>query len=942
MLTLEKNNIALHTSEDFSVQIEDQSPFTKFDEIQGAKAIGITLPGNDFNRQRLEQPGRFEKQGTKNDRKFAGYVLRHHGQIIMPGTLIIEDTKKEYSGWMRDAIGDLSERVKGKYINQSALGGEQTFENKSNYDPETDDYCCPKIFNRFFWRDRGKLTKVTKVVTDLEGNEYNKEEEIGELSLQFFNNQQYFVNFPGETGVVSGGTNFAPVVSPFLFLWKAVEMIFWDQKIQVTENFLKTDPDLKKLCIYHTFNIVKQLFTIETKLIYPTDPINDPQGNESAIVDIITDVVWGTDKFNYKDCLPKMAMGDFLISLQNKLNIVFDFNGLDEVRIIDRETVLKSEAFDLEKYAVGDWDLGTRKDVCIKLKSDQDSNDAAFNDAWQDLSDLREYIKAPVVQRPDLDALTPDLDEIRLVTGEGRYYQYHWYTAENDGAQENVLGWERLSIRFQPYFYNDGDRDQEEISSKFGNLRQSEHGYPIVQQQGNAAAFRTQFTTFAPRLMFYLGDDAASFETSNLSLDYDGDNGLVNKRFRFTLPFFANALPAKRTFKLPASIYYYVRQQKAAMAFRTREGSFIIDGITAVAERASMIEAEFSVLKREDNFWEFETGNTPGTGGHETPDFVAKYVGVTAAGKPFLIDASGKVKNPPAWGSISAEDRAAQCAIDYQQTDKLLFVGSTGGMLDIYDLSDLTNLRKKTIRIITNGRQIASVRVIRYVNNLGNPATKIFVGSSGSGDNYLYIQPYYSDLNSYADGQSYSNDGHKPVSGTVQDVVFADGVFYACTWNGELMRSIDLIDWSEMEDWHANFIHMLVTDTKIYVFDNWDRNFWADRSNPTSWHEFTLTTASGPTCTEAVAMTGDAAVCTIIESNNYNRLLWMIDTNPAHSIYGTLWLASQTGGIAYKNGETVASIIETTGATKLALCQGPQTTWSYIVVPEFFKKMFHY
>lgn len=935
MLTLEKNNIPLHTSEDFSVQIEDQSPFTKFDEIQGTKAIGITLPGNDFNRKELDQPGRFEKQGSKNDRKYDGYALRHHGQVIMSGTLIVESTKKEYSGWLRDAIGDLAERVKGKYINQTALGGEQTFENKSNYDPETDGYCCPKIFNRFFWRDRGKLTKVSKVVTDLEGNEYNKEEEIGELSLQFFNNQQYFVNFPGETGVVSGGTNYAPVVTPFLFLWKAVEMIFWDQKIQVTENFLKTDPDLTKLCIYHTFNIVKQLFTIETKLIYPTDPINDPQGNESAIVDIITDVVWGTDKFNYKDCLPKMPLGEFLIGLQNKLNIVFDFNGLDEVRIIDRETVLKSEAFDLEKYAVGDWDLGTRKDVCIKLQSDQDNNDAAFSDAWQDLSDLREYIKDSVVQRTNLDALTPDLDEIRLVEGEGRYYQYHWYTAENDGAQENVLGWEKLSIRFQPYFGNDGDRDQEEISSKFGNLRQSEHGYPIVQQQGNAAAFRTQFTTFAPRLMFYLGDDAASFETSNLSLDYDGDTGLVNKRFRFTLPFLANALPAKRTFKLPASVYYYVRQNKSAMAFRTREGSFILDSISAIAERSSMIEAEFSVLKREDNFWEFETGNTPGTGGHTTPDFVAKYVGVTAAGKPFLIDASGKVKNPPAWGALSQQNFAGACCIDYVAADHLLFVGSVGGIIDIYNLSNLANLQKKSIRIFTSSAEITGVRVVNG---------HILVGTYGAGD-YMYVQPYFSTLAGYADVQAYSNAGHKPCSGVITDFIFADGWYYGCTRNGEIFRGTDLVNWVEILDLNAQFVHMLVTDTRLWVFDDNDRNCYMERSDVDGhwWHEFDLTPGSGPVVMEAVALDGDSVMCiTKVNSTQAIDVMWI--TTPAqHAAYHTPPLATQScGGAAVASGEIVVSVRETTGATKVAIWHDLQQSWSYLVVPEFYVKLFGY
>jgi len=931
MITLEKNNIPLDTNPDFSVQIEDQGSLAKFDDIQGTKAIGIDLPATDRNRQQLKNPERFEKIGEMNDRKFEGYILRHNGQPIMPGTLIIEDTDKSYTGWLRDLVGDLAERIKGKYINQTELGGEKTFENKTDYDPDADDYCCPKVFNRHFWRDRGKTVTNTRDITDLEGNVFERKEEIGKLTLQHFNGEQYFVNHPGGSGVVTSGIDNAPVVSPFLFLWKAVEMIFWDQKIQVTDNFLRTDADLKRLCLYHTWNICQQGFTTTSEVIYPIN-INDPSDTLPTDADVITTVTWSADKFFYKELIPQMALGDFLLGLQNKLNIVFDFNGIDEVRIIDREAPIKSVAFDLEPYATGKWKLGTRKDVCIKLSSDTDSGDAAFEDNWQDLSDMRKYIKEPVLQRTDLNALSPELDEIRLVTGENRYYQYHWYTPEaeaSDGSiqQEDVLNWERISLRFQPYFFNDGDRDQEEINSKFGTLRQSENGYPIVQQQGNSTAFKTQFSKFSPRLMFYLGDDAASFETSNLSLDYDGPNGLVAQRFRFTLPFLANALPGKRTFKLPASIYYYVRLQKNAMAFRTREGSFIIDSISAIAERASMIEAEISVLKREDNLWEFATGDTPGTGGIVTPAFVPKYIGVTANGKPYLIDASGIVKSPPAWSALSPATLAGQLCIDYSPADHLLFVAGSGGLLHIFDISNPADMKMKTIRLLLG----VEISCVRFVNN------HILIGQVNSVA--IYQQPYFSTLAGYDDGQilgTGNNDSH--LLGTVNDIVYWNGKYIACSHLGEIRESVNLDGWTQTQDWLAYLFHLVETETRIWALSNNDRNFYMLKSDG-SWHEWDMASGSDPGIIEAVAVPDDKVLC--ITEVDYQGARLVIDTYDRNNIF-TPSMAKTCRGAAVIGGEIVISIKESSGACKLATFRVPQLAWNYLAVPELFQKLIAY
>lgn len=937
MVTLERKNIALQTEPDFSVQIEDQNPFTKFDAIQGGKAIGITIPANDHNRAELGNPERFEKMGTANDRKFENYVIRHHGQPVIAGTLIVEDTdEKSYSGWLRDVIGNLAERVKGKYINSTTLGGEKTFENKVNYDPDTDDYCCPKLFNRHFWRDRGRTVTNTKELTDLEGNTFAREEEIGALTLQFLQNEQYFVNCPGNEGVVIEGTDNAPVVSPFLFLWKAIEMIFFDLKIQVTENFLKTDPDLKRLIIYHTWNIAKQEFTTNAEVIYPVN-LFDPSDTLPREEEVITVVAWSTDKLQYKDLLPKTELGDFLLGLQNKLNIVFDFNGIDEVRILDRETVLVSDAFDLEQYATGIWKLGTRKDVCIVLKSDTDSGDAAFSDNWQDLSDLREYIKEPVVNRGELNALTPELDEIRLVTGENSYYQYHWHTPEaetTDGSlqQRDILGWEKISIRFQPYFFNDGDRDQENISSSIGTVRQSNNGYPITQQQGNSAAFKTQFADFAPRLLFYLGNEIAGTETNTLSLDYDGDKGLAANRFRYTLPFLANALPGKRTFKLPASIYYYIRQNKAAMPFRTAEGSFIIDSITAVAGRASTIECELSVLKREDNFWEYITGTIPGTGGITPPPFVPKYVAITDVGKPVLISETGVVKSPPAWNALSTSKRSAQWCVDYSATDKLLFVGCANGNLAIFDLSDLNNLRMKTIRIFA-GAEICSVTLVNG---------RIVIGKAGG--RIVFVQPYFNYLGGYADGQASDTgpyDSH--VAGCLNHVVYVNGWYYGFTDRGEINISQNLAGWEQTMDWVTCFNRAVVTDSKIWALSDNDRQFWKNISSGEhgAWTEWDISRYSNPTIIEGIHVSGDTLLA-IIDEDFWGARMVSDPANTDNLVNPSS--AQKCRGAAVIDNKIILCIRDTYGSTKLAIGTKPPALpeWTYIVVPELYQKLFVY
>ncbi|MBN2774703.1 MAG: hypothetical protein JXR31_10670 [Prolixibacteraceae bacterium] len=931
MLTLEIKEKQLSTRENFMVEIEDQNPATQFDEIVGSKAIGIELPINDTNRTILDNPDRFEKMGNINDRRFERAALRHFGQIIQKGTLIVDESKKSYSGWLRDIVGNLAERVSGKYIHQSTLGGKKVFVNKPSYDPDTDDYACPKIFNRHFWRDRGKRSLRTVVAKDLEGNEYNTRQEDGELTWQLFENYNFFLNFPDTGGVATGGYNMPAVVSPMLFLWRAAELILSDHFIFVKENFLQKDAALKKLIIYNNYSIGKQDMEVVTKTIFST--VYDENVIINTPASVITNVAWSVSDLNYSNLLPKITLGKFILSLQNYLNVIFSFNDLNECRIVDRQKLLTEPAYDIDQYMVGEWELGERKDVTVKLSMKHDPRDYALGDNWQDLSDIREHIKEPVQQRPDLDLLTPEMDEIRKVLAEDKYYQYHWYVvagtdAEMHEEEADILGWEMITIGFQPYFFNDGDKDVEEITTEFSTLRQSDNGYPLVMQKGNADAFKTQPETFSPRLLFYEGDEVASYHSSSLSLDFDGDLGLAGKRWNYWLPFWANRLPATGVFKFPASVYYYIKNNKAILPFRTRHGSFIIDRMEATAGKTDTIKTTLHVFKRESVVG-FQSGSVPGSGEGTVEKFNPSFLGVTSTGKPYLINNFGETRIPPAWGTLSPAPFSKTVCIDYDPVNKLLFVGGYNGTLYITDLADVNNMQMKGIKVFTTG----NVSAVKYLN--GN----ILIGKDSSEN--VYVQPDFPDLTAYHDGQSL--EGTLDNGYTAKDFLYCDGYYYSCSQAGEIHRTNNPSgNWTQLTDRKADFRKMVKTENKLMTFgkdDNHsdDREFYADKNNPTTWYEFDVEAVQNVYVNEAVALGNDQALITTNLEYGGARI---VNSDNSTTIY-TPPLAKYCGGACVGNGnQPVIAIREGSGATKLAL--HIVENWTYLNVPMFFTKLFDY
>ncbi|MGQ7868686.1 hypothetical protein [Sunxiuqinia sp. sy24] len=934
MLTLEVKDKQLSTSEDFSVTIEDRNPATDFEEIPGSKGVGIQLPINAANRTILRNPDRYEKMGTTDDRRFTGAALRHHGQVIQKGTLVIDDTKNGYSGWLRDVVGNLAERVTGKLINQSTLGGERTFANKTNYNPLTDDYACPKLFNRHFWRDRGKRSDRQVTTTDLEGNESQDKEDDNELSWQFLENEQFLVNYPTATGVKADGVNTAPVVSPMLFLWKLVELILSDNKIFVKENFLKENVSLQKLILYNNFNILKQVLVTEPKIFYYMR--YEEYMRLTAEEKTVTKVTYIADKFQLADLIPKLSLGELILSTQNLLNVVFSFNDLDECRIVDRQRLLTGPAYDVDEYMFGEWELHERKSVTVKLEMEHEENDYAFSDNWQDLSDMRHNIKESVQQRADLDLLSPEMDEIRKVTSENNYYQWHWHVLTTGDslesqAQEDILGWEMITIGFQPYFYNDEDKEVEEIKTKFSTLRQSRNGYPLTMQKGNAEMFRTQHESFTPRLLFYGGDEAASYRTNNLALDWDGDDGLANQRWNFWLPFWANRLPATGYFKFPASVFYYIKNNKALLPLKTRHGSFIIDEIDAVANREDMIECKLSVFKRE-SVMEYEEGVVPGEPEPPTPPvFEPLWVGVTDTGRPYLVNVAGEVKIPPSWGTLSPAAYASRNCIDWDPVSRQLYVGGWNGMLYVTDLSDVDNMSMKGIRTYSGGH----ISSVRYVNG------KILIGRDDSRE--VHQQPHHASLADYRDFEA-TSAGNLQWPRTL-GFTYYGGYYYACTYEGEIWRSNNLSSWSEITDRRAHWWTMLATTNRLLVFgkedgDSYRRQFWAPKSNPTNWDEFSVGgLTKGYYVEDAVPMGTDQAI--MITNKEYLGSAKLLSSNNATTEF-TPPLAKHCGGACATGAMPFIAIKEGSGATKIAGWSQLQNKWVYHNVPQFYTKLFMY
>jgi hypothetical protein len=711
--------------------------------------------------------------------------------------------------------------------------------------------------------------------------------------------------------VTTAGTDGVAVVSPFPFLHWLIDKIFRDNGFYMSDNFLKLDPDLKNLCLYNVFNILKN----DSNYTSEDYTIVDWFSNDTRILDFkkISNSTWALQSFLLNNLLPNIDFKSLLLSAQNTFNTFFWYNHNRTVQCIDREAILKGPAFNLGKYRVSKWVPGTRKDVCLKFSWNHDNDDTAFTSEFEELDEKRHKFKEPVNTYDDLISILLPKEEgdIRLVKNENRYYEYGWFkvaalTGESVEIDKDVLGWRKASIGLQNYYFNDGDREQEEIKSDFSTLRMAQEGYPVAYQAGNSKAFAADTEPFSPRLLFYQGNNNGGNESaSGKRFDWKGDAGFVHSRYKLTAPFLAGRLPIKASFSLPPRILHYVLNN-IYQKMDDVECQFLIDEINCDPSDQEETLVEISAYKVEDNFWMFNPGVVPGGGDGTETTLVPQFVGVNKYGKPYTIDATGKFKTTSVFGDISTANYAHTCCVDYNSATKQLIVGGNNGYVHIYDCSD--GIRMVSLQV---GNYTESISCVKFANG------KVLVAINGLRTYAFFNQDA---LDTYADVVPDIVSGAL-VGSTIRDFEYYNGHYYMCSALGEMHRC-DAIGVNPVRLFYvdAEFTRMTQGNTLMYVFAKEDKHYSAQKTNLSSWTEFDWDNDLGatrhPITIEAKA---DGETVVALTTQISNNVFLIPGTNPEAHIM--LSVGGYPGGVAFVNGEAFISSI--------ALNQNSGSMWKY-------------
>lgn len=620
------NNNALVLDSGTSVRISLRNPTCQFDKISGHAGLGIEIPVNDTNRALLGNPERFEKEATQNDREFPGFEIRFGGKLLLAGTFVVQNaTGETYSGWLRGNVGTLKKEHQEKYISEIyAFDQEKTFTNKADYDPDTDDYGCPEIYNQDFFKDKGRTDRYDDLVLNPDYYpDSGKDQWITDkvertvLSEAFRRTATYFVNKLNEDNTVKAEPDSAKAenidvnldvyaVSPMLFLQYVIKKLLNDAGFFIDSNAIADNDDLKKLIVYNNYDITTTTF----EHVFPIDMhVVDWYDGVSAqnYVTIIKNVFRSYDgTFKYKNLLPQIKLPDFILGIQNLINVAFHFRMDDQVDIIDRETILSGNSIDLEEYLLGNWEIGEKKNTMLRFIAEHDEDDAWFQERWEDIEEERENEKDPVDDWEDLAAIAdPEIGEVRYLKNLNIYVQYKWVIEEEkspsvqDMIQKDSLGWQQIALGFQNGLYNVGKDDEEEIKTPFSTLMGDQTVY--CYQKGNMKAMKHIYENFSPRLLFYLGSNSAKYETENISLDWEKETtGLLNSRWRNWARFWCQRQPVKTEANLPLNVFDYVARN-IYKKFRGREGEFIIEemecefGISSIGNtKISGYKADFA------------------------------------------------------------------------------------------------------------------------------------------------------------------------------------------------------------------------------------------------------------------------------------------------------------------------------------------------------------
>lgn len=476
-----------------------KSQFLSIDEIDSDWGTDLELNKDEFA-QKLDNPERM----IHEDLEQATWPARNYinGLLMLEGLLKVDGySEGKYEAYLGAGLYEFGKLVEGKLLSDIDLGGVRTWTMKSSWDYPTDDFAIFPVFNPgFYGRNEDE--------TDWKYPEYISENLGG-----------YQNCFNTATGVLKVHENFRAVVTPFPFVAYLLKRIFAYANYSIIVNEFEENPHLVKKCLYSNYNLLSYT-----------------QFNSQHVM-----LDWTMNQI-----IPEIDILDFLIGLQNDLNITFDFDARNrEVKILDREKRMNMAPSRLliDKIIPNSTTLKLSKDkLGVELQPAFDNDDEYFttDNAWAEIKE-DDNITDPVATVDDLP-YKGEVNEIKHIIDQDFYFQYNSVDDEETGLP--VWDW-------RPYARNQqamriGKSDYDTIESIFAL---SFHiGYI---QRGNYTESTLPFPKYPckPKLMNYLGplgdpaiprgDVDGSTEYNAISNDLrQGQNPRYITRWQSTVRFF--------------------------------------------------------------------------------------------------------------------------------------------------------------------------------------------------------------------------------------------------------------------------------------------------------------------------------------------------------------------------------------------------------------------
>lgn len=616
MLTITLKNKAIPLPRNFSMNLTIQSPVCDFEKIPMSYSLDFNLPINRFTSAILGHPERVTKYSPGNDLHIPGLEVRFDGALLIAGTLTVAVDRDNYNCSIIDKVGELSEREQSRNILEIPEFDQLVlWNNIGNYTPDEYPYCFFPLINPGFFRGKGQV--VTRKVG---AEEYDTEI----LTYCFDKTSIFRVNATNEGGTLKALDTDIPqtspeyeaarlyVLTPFFWLKNIVNMAIKANNMHVKTSVLNSSSSFKNLCIYNNFDITSTELNFLGETIYEEHYYELNENNEPMMVSDIRSKGHKINTYHrsygpwirIKNHLPKMTVGELLVSTQNLVNVVFDFLPNNTVDVHSREDLLAMPSKNIQKYMIGSWMKSPRKQVALKFVREHDKTDGVFAERYTDLSDRLDDIKEPVASWSALDAIAnPEEGEIRFLQNPGVFVEFKWLnkseTEEQTGAliTNDLLGWEEISIGLQTGWHEYGRSEVEEIKTKWSTCYGTA-SETLTNQPGKMQNWKNKEEDISPRLLIYKGNNTGGNQAPGFSFEYGGENGLLKNCWARTAKWWANRQPVTGNFQFTANALRSIIWNKC-LPYRTDEMAVMIEKISVPLYVDHIGIAEVTAYKRE-------------------------------------------------------------------------------------------------------------------------------------------------------------------------------------------------------------------------------------------------------------------------------------------------------------------------------------------------------